>query len=115
MDSMPEDYDFWSNNCQTFTIRLADMICRNGRKKVYTSWSRWTLTAGFIPGMESADQATDQKQELEVSFVENGAKHFAMLENIEEILQRNTPEVTAKQLVEEIEASKEGAKTDEAS
>jgi hypothetical protein len=116
IESMPEDYDFWDNNCQLFTIRLADLICRNGRKKVVTSWSKGSLTAGFIPGMEEADQSDNKERELEVSFVENQSKHFAMKEKIEEIMQRETPEITGEELVQEVVAGvKEDSKVENAS
>jgi hypothetical protein len=93
---MPEDYNVIYNNCQTFSLKLADKLCRNGRKKVFTSWSPTTRQLGFIPGWE--DGSAEQGEEVEVAFVENGVAHFEQMAAIEKIMRDNTPTVTEEEL-----------------
>ena len=96
---MPEVYHVINNNCQTFTIKLLDLLCRNGRKKVYTSYGGRTLQIGFAPGEEEPAKLGAGK-EVEVAFVEDGVKHFELLDEVETIMKDNTPEITDKQLAE---------------
>jgi hypothetical protein len=96
MADMPEKYELRTNNCQCFVLKLADLICRNGRKTVFTSWSLTTRQLGFIPGSE--DENAKLGEEVEVAFVENGDAHFAQLEEIEKIMQEYTPTVTEEEL-----------------
>ncbi|EAU80489.2 hypothetical protein CC1G_11844 [Coprinopsis cinerea okayama7 len=37
IEMMPQPYDLWKNNCQTFVINLLNKICLPGRKLVLTS------------------------------------------------------------------------------
>lgn len=93
---MSEDYNVINNNCQTFCLKLADKLCRNGRKKVFTSWSPTTRQLGFIPGLENG--LAEQGEEIEIAFVENGIAHFEQMATIEKIMQDNTPTLTEEQV-----------------
>jgi len=96
MFDMPEKYELRTNNCQCFVLKLADIICRNGRKTVFTSWSLTTRQLGFIPGSETGQP--EEGEEVEVAFVEDGNAHFAQLQKIGKIMLEYTPTITEQDL-----------------
>lgn len=85
IDLMPEHYNIYNNNCQTFTVTLLDQICRAGRVRVTTSYA--TNQANYLPGMEA--DAEDGKVEVAVPL--NGVEHLQFLDNIQDIMDQNTP------------------------
>ncbi|KAK4188162.1 hypothetical protein QBC35DRAFT_383276 [Podospora australis] len=95
INDMDPIYNAYNNNCQKFTINLLNLICRNGRKKVRTSYSIFTPLVGFIPGREEEGAALGE--EVEVAYVEDGAAHFAQLEKVEDIMAENTPMLTPEE------------------
>lgn len=97
IESMPELYDLIYNNCQTFTLRLADLICRNGRRKVLTSWDRNNLQIGFIPGQEKGNENSGAV-EVEVAYVEDGLAQSKLLQKIDDLMLEHTPEITGEDL-----------------
>lgn len=92
-------YRLVDNNCQKFVLKLLDVICANGRKKVYTSYSRFTLTAGFIPGdLPDEVKAGD---EVEVAYAEDGSAQIDLLNKALEIMDENTPTVAEDESLKE--------------
>lgn len=109
---MPEKYQLVRNNCQTFTLRLADLIIRNGRRKVYTSWSPNDLQIGFVPGLEKGNEDREA-EEVEVAYIDDGLAQSLLLQKIDEIMLKKTPEITGEELVKGIAVkpeTKEGEK-----
>ena len=97
MNDMPEKYYLIHNNCQSFTIRLLEIICRPGRKRVTTSYG--DLQMGFVPGQE-AEGHVEQGEEVEAAVPEDGKAHFALIERAKELMAQKTPTVTAEDLQE---------------
>ncbi|KAK3348502.1 PPPDE putative peptidase domain-containing protein [Neurospora tetraspora] len=112
IQDMDEVYRLVGNNCQKFTLKLLDIICADGRKKVYTSYSRHQLKAGFIPGELLDESKPDEKVEVEVAFVEDGSAHIDLLDKAFELMDEKTPTLAEDDKVKEIEKG-EGAEKKE--
>lgn len=107
INEMPESYHVINCNCQTFVLRTLDKICRSGRKKVRTSYSPFNPQIGFIPGQEQEETEVEAGKEVEVAYIADGAAHFAQLEKAQDIMEENTPTLTAeelKQMIKDAEA-----------
>lgn len=107
---MDEVYKLVDNNCQKFTLKLLDLICADGRKKVYTSYSRHKLQAGFIPGELLDESNPGEKVEVEVAFVEDGVAHIELLDRAFELMDENTPTLAEDETIKEIEKEKDAEK-----
>ena len=94
IDSMPEEYNLMYNNCQTFVIRLLDIICRSGRKRVDTSFGKQQIA--FIPGYidDDEDEEEDKKSEhrqAEAAFTEYPDQMAQLLDAAQKVMIENTP------------------------
>jgi hypothetical protein len=92
---MPEEYNVYNNNCQTFTVTLLDQICRKGRVRVTTSYA--TNQANYLPGME-AD--ADDEGKVQVAVPESGVKHTIWLDEIKDLMEANTPALTEDEIAQ---------------
>lgn len=107
---MDEKYDLIKNNCQKFTLKLLDVICADGRKKVYTSYSRHELKAGFIPGEVLDEKNPEKEVETEIAYVEDGSAHIEMMRNALNLMKEKTPKLEEDEKVQEIKEEKEAEK-----
>lgn len=93
IDSMPEEYNLMYNNCQTFVIRLLDIICRSGRKRVDTSFGKQQIA--FIPGYnddeEDEEEDKSEHKQAEAAFTEYPDQMAQLLEAAQKVMIENTP------------------------
>ena len=94
---MPEMYNAYNNNCQTFVISLLDIICRAGRKKVNTSYSLTTLQMAYVP---TEGNTIPEDEEIEVAITADGIAQAELLAKVQEIMDENTPKLTPEQNAE---------------
>ncbi|KAH7061738.1 hypothetical protein BKA62DRAFT_648362, partial [Auriculariales sp. MPI-PUGE-AT-0066] len=95
--AMPKEYHLLTNNCQHFTLNLLDLICRDGRRKVYTLENPLTLKAAYVPGADDSKEA-DQEQEVEIAFVVNDEAHLDMKLEAEKFMNEKTPMATLEDI-----------------
>ena len=83
------------NNCQTFVIRLLDIICRSGRKRVDTSFGKQQIV--FIPGQlghddeEEEEEDESEHKQAEAAFTEYPDQMAKLLEAAQKVMIENTP------------------------
>ncbi|KAF4634758.1 hypothetical protein G7Y89_g3346 [Cudoniella acicularis] len=97
---MPEHYQLYNNNCQTFTVTLLDQICRAGRVRVTTTYA--TNQANYLPRMEA--DAEDGKVEVAVPL--NDVDHEEFLDGIRDLMEQKTPPLTDEDIAKAKAASK---------
>ncbi|KAJ7633615.1 hypothetical protein DFH06DRAFT_1437566 [Mycena polygramma] len=96
MDLMPEMYDVYDNNCQSFAIKLLDAICRAGRTKVHTSYSLTKLQIAYLDADE-LEAAEAEGREIESAVPEDEVEHLEFLAAAQEIMDEQTAPFTEEE------------------
>jgi hypothetical protein len=94
---MPQAYNLKNNNCQTFVIKVLNMICRAGRKKVKIFNANGLHFANVI-GFDLVGIVPSEGEEVEVPYVANGVAHVEHMLSVEELMDEHTPALTEEEV-----------------
>ncbi|MCJ1286880.1 hypothetical protein MMC26_006226 [Xylographa opegraphella] len=95
---MPEQYHYQKNNCQTFTVKLLDRICREGREKVVTSYSNGKLMIGAAQIPDDTPPA--EKETIEMPTVVDEDDHYDFLAKVQKEMNEKAPKFSEQEIAQ---------------